>query len=106
VFGAFTGAGRDIAIGHRLPLLFAQAGLGAPQGTSVAGHLEPLRDAAAMLSAVFRSVLPAATKLGVTSAADGERWLEDFARATHAHGDFAVLWPLLIGAWARRATRP
>ncbi len=30
---AFTGAGRDIHNGHRLPLLFAAAGLGAPDGT-------------------------------------------------------------------------
>jgi ubiquinone/menaquinone biosynthesis C-methylase UbiE len=99
VFGTFTGAGRDIAIGHRLPLLFAQAGLGAPQATSVAGHLEPLRAAGAMLSAVMRSVLPAATELGLTSTTDGERWLDDFARVIREHGDFTALWPLLIGAW-------
>ena len=82
VLGAFTGAGRDIAIGHRLPLLFAQAGLGAPHGTTVAGQLEPLRVTAPMLAAVYRSLLPAATELGLTTAADGERWLEDFARQT------------------------
>ena len=99
VFGAFTGAGRDIAIGHRLPLVFAQAGLGAPDDTSVAGQLEPLRVTAPMLSAVYRSLLPAATGLGLISAADGERWLDDFARESHEHGDYAVLWPLLIGAW-------
>jgi ubiquinone/menaquinone biosynthesis C-methylase UbiE len=102
VFGAFTGAGRDIAIGHRLPLLFAQAGLGAPSGTSVAGHLEPLRTAGAMLSAVYRSVLPGAAQLGLTSTADGERWLEHIARKTRDHGDFAALWPLLIGAWKNK----
>ena len=81
---------------------FAPAGLGEPQGTTVAGHLEPLRDAGAMLSAVYRSVLPAATQLGLTSTADGERWLEDFARDMHEHGDHAALWPLLIGAWKRK----
>ena len=102
VLGAFTGAGRDIAIGHRLPLLFAQAGLGAPQGTTVAGHLEPLRVTAAMFAAVFRSLLPAATELGLTTTADGERWLDNFARDTHEHGDSAALWPLLIGAWKRK----
>ena len=103
VFGAFTGAGRDIAIGHRLPLLFARAGLGTPHGTSVAGHLEPLRDAGAMLSAVYRSVLPVATELGLTTTADGERWLEGFARKMQEHGDSATLWPLLIGAWKTKA---
>ncbi len=103
VLGAFTGAGRDIATGHRLPLLFAKAGLGAPQGTTVAGQLEPLRVTAPMLSAVYRSLLPAATELGLTSTADGERWLEDFARQTHEHGDYAALWPLLIGAWKTKS---
>ena len=38
VLGAFTGAGCDIRIGTRLPLLFAEAGLGAPDGTDVAGR--------------------------------------------------------------------
>ena len=105
VLGTFTGAGRDIAIGHRLPLLFAQAGLGAPQGTTVAGQLEPLRVTAPMFSAVFRSLLPAATELGLTTTADGESWLEDFAHETHEHGDSAALWPLLIGAWKTKAHR-
>ena len=44
----------------RLPLLLAGAGLGAPDGTDVAGRLEPLRTGGAMLAAVHRSLLPAA----------------------------------------------
>jgi SAM-dependent methyltransferase len=100
--GAFTGAGRDIRIGHRLPLLLAEAGIGAPDGTDVAGRLEPLRAAGGMFAAVFRSLLPAAEAFGLATAEDGERWHEDFARDIREHGDHAALWPLLIGAWKRK----
>ena len=102
VLGAFSGAGRDIHVGQRLPLLFAEAGLGAPDGTDVAGRLEPLSAAGAMLAAVFRSLLPAAESLGLLTAEDGARWFEDFERDTSEHGDHAALWPLLIGAWKRK----
>ena len=100
--GAFTRAGRDIQTGHRLPGLFAEAGIGAPDGTDVAGRLAPLRESAGMISAVYRSLLPAAVSFGLTTAEDSERWLEDFARDVGEHGDRAALWPLLIGAWKRR----
>jgi SAM-dependent methyltransferase len=104
--GAFTGAGRDIRIGHRLPLIFGEAGLGAPDGTDVAGRLEPLRTGGAMIAAVFRSLLPAAISLGLSTAEAGERWLESFARDIDEHGDHAGLWPLLIGAWKRKPEEP
>ena len=66
--------------------------------------MEPLRSAGAMFAAVFRSLLPAAIALQLTSGDDGARWLDDFDRDTREHGDFAVLWPLLIGAWKRKPT--
>jgi len=102
VLGAFSGAGLDIAVGSRLPLLFADAGLGGPDGTDVAGRLDPLREAGGMFAAVFRSLLPAAQSLGLTTAEDAERWLEAFAGDMREHGDRAALWPLMIGAWKRR----
>jgi 2-polyprenyl-3-methyl-5-hydroxy-6-metoxy-1,4-benzoquinol methylase len=97
--GAFTGAGRDIHIGHRLPRLFADAGLGTPDGNDVAGRLEPLRTAGPMIAAVFRSLLPAAVAFGLTSAEDGQTWLDDFEHDVRDFGDHTVLWPLLIAAW-------
>jgi SAM-dependent methyltransferase len=102
VLGAFTGAGRDIHTGHSLPLLLARAGLGAPDGTDVAGRLEPLRTAGAMLAAVHRSLLPAAVAMGLTTSEAAERWLQEFTRDVRDHGDHATLWPLLIGAWKRK----
>jgi SAM-dependent methyltransferase len=102
VLGAFTGAGCDIRIGHRLPQLFAEAGLGVPDGTDVAGRLEPLRTAGAMLGAVHGSMLPAAVGMGLTTQDAAERWREAFALDVRDHGERHGLWPLLIGAWKRR----
>ena len=102
VLAAFSGAWRDIHTGHRLPLLFADAGLGVPDGTDVAGRLEPFSAAGGMFAAVFHSLLPAAESLGLTTAEDAARWHDDFARDMREHGDHAALWPLLIGAWKRR----
>ena len=90
---------------HRSPLPAAvrrTPGSAAPQGTDVAGHLAPLRAAAPMFAAVFRSLLPAAT-----ARPDQRRRRRTLARGsrddTHEHGDFAALWPLLIGAWKPKA---
>ena len=102
VLGAFTGAGRDIHLGHTLPVLFAGAGLGAPDGTDVAGRLEPLSAAGPMLAAVFASLTPAAESLGLLGPDDSDRWQTAFAADIRDHGDHALLWPLLIGAWKRR----
>ena len=99
VLGAFAGAGRDIHVGHRLPRLFADAGLGEADGT---GRLEPLSAAGGMLAAVFRSLLPASQSLGLTTPEAAERWHGEFASDMREHGDHAVLWPLMIGAWKRK----
>lgn len=100
--GAFAAAGRDLHLGQRLPALFDQAGVGSPDGTDVAGRLEPLRSGGEMAIAVFRSVLPAAMAFGLTTEEDADRWVHDFTRATVEHPDHCVLWPLLIGAWKRK----
>lgn len=105
---AFTGAGCDIHIGHRLPVLFADAGVGAPDGTDVAGRLEPLATTSAMLAAVYRSLLPVALSLGLTTEQRAAEWFAQLARDTAEHAQHAVLWPLMIGAWKRKpdASRP
>lgn len=102
VYGTFTAAGRDIRIGHHLPELYAEAGVGAPEGTEVAGRLEPLRDGGAMVAAVHRSLGPAAVALGVASEQEQERWQADFAADVAGCPDSSLLWPLLVGAWKRK----
>ncbi len=102
VSGAFDAAGCDSRAGHHLPLLFAEAGIGAPDGTDVAGRLEPFAAASAMFGAVYRSVLPGALALGLTTEERSERWFEDLARDVAESGGHAAMWPLMIGAWKRK----
>jgi SAM-dependent methyltransferase len=102
VRGAFDAAGCDVRAGHHLPLLFAEAGIGAPDGTDVAGRLEPFSAASAMFGAVYRSVLPGALELGLTTEEQSARWFADLARDAAESGDHAAMWPLMIGAWKQK----
>jgi hypothetical protein len=83
-------------------LLFAKAGPGAPDGTDVAGRLEPFAAASGMFAAVYRSVLPVALSLGRTTEERSGRWFDQLARDAEHAGGHAALWPLLIGAWKRK----
>jgi hypothetical protein len=49
---AFSAAGSDVPVGARLPELSAQAGIGTPNGTDVAGRLERLTDAQTLFTGV------------------------------------------------------
>jgi SAM-dependent methyltransferase len=102
VLSAFADAGRDVHIGHRLPLLFQEAGIGTADGTDVAGRLETLRSGGWFYAEVYRSILPVAVRHGLTTKAGYDQWLHDFARDTAEYPDSALLWPLLIGAWKRK----
>jgi len=100
--GTFTAVGRDIRIGHRLPNLFAEAGIGPPDGTEVAGRLEPVRSAAGMLAATYQSVAPIAIARGLITERQRDEWLVQIADAATTHADGSALWPLLIGARRQR----
>ncbi len=63
---AFGAVGADVSAGTRLPQLFAQAGVGTPDGTDVAGRIEPLATGRLIMEGTFRSVLPTALAHGVT----------------------------------------
>jgi ubiquinone/menaquinone biosynthesis C-methylase UbiE len=102
VTGAFSAAGCDVQVGMRLPLLFDEAGIGAPDGTDVAGRLEPLADAQHAFSAVFRSVLPTAIAHRITSERKAAQSLAAIEADAARLPDRPALWPLLIGAWKRR----
>jgi ubiquinone/menaquinone biosynthesis C-methylase UbiE len=99
---AFSVAGCDVQIGARLPELFAQAGIGAPDGTDVSGRLEPLADAERMLSGVYRSVLSTAIAHGITTQPQGAATLSEFADDVERFPTRSTLWPLMIGAWKRK----
>jgi SAM-dependent methyltransferase len=105
VVGAFAAAGCDVHVGARLPQLFTQARIGAPDGTDVAGRIEPLADAQAMFAAVLRSVLPVAISHGITTEQRGSAALSAIAHDAQRFPDQPALWPLLIGAWKRKPER-
>jgi hypothetical protein len=65
ISGAFTAAGCDVHAGARLAQLFAQAGAGRPDGTDVAGRIEPLASGRTLFEGSFRSVLPTALSYGI-----------------------------------------
>ena len=102
IVGAFTAAGCDVHAGARLPVLFAQAGLGVPDGTDVAGRLEPLASGLPMFDRTFRSLLPTALAHGITTEAGAAATLEAASRDATRFADHQLLWPLLIGAWKRK----
>jgi SAM-dependent methyltransferase len=102
VTGAFEAAGCDVRAGARLPQLFARAGIGAPDGTDVAGRLEPLVSGREILERTFRSVLPAALAHGVTTEAHAAALLAQLDDDAILHADEPMLWPLLVSAWKRR----
>jgi SAM-dependent methyltransferase len=102
ISGAFGVVGADAYVGARLPQLFVQAGIGTPDGTDVAGRIEPLTTGREIMESTFRSLLPTAIAHGITT---GDRAAEALAAIGRDAVRFAgspVLWPLLIGAWKRK----
>lgn len=102
VIDAFSASGCDVHTGARLPDLFAQAGIGAPDGTDVAGRLEPLAHTKGAFTGVLSSVLPAAIAHGLTTDRKGAALISAVERDAGRHPDRPALWPLLIGAWKRK----
>jgi ubiquinone/menaquinone biosynthesis C-methylase UbiE len=101
VVDAFSAAGCDVNAGARLPELFARAGIGTPDGTDVAGRLEPLTDARRMFVAVYNSLLATAIARGITTEERSAALLVQLAYDVERVPGSA-LWPLLIGAWKRK----
>jgi SAM-dependent methyltransferase len=97
----FEALGCDVRAGLRLPVLFAEAGVGVPDDTDVAGLLEPLATGSMMLEHTLRSVLPAAFARGITSAEHAEDTLAALRRDATGT-DRTLLWPLMIGARRRK----
>jgi SAM-dependent methyltransferase len=103
ILDAFTAIGCDIRAGTVLPALMAEAGIGAPDGTDVTGRVEPLGTSRYMLENTFRSVLPAAFRHGVTTREDAAETLDMLDGEVARCPERPVLWPLLMGAWKRKA---
>ena len=98
----FLALGCDIRAGFHLSQLFGEAGVGAPDGTDVAGRLEPLATGQRILSATFASVLPAALAHGITDQPDADATLAELARDAGRFPDPTLFWPLMLSAWKRK----
>ncbi len=100
--GTFEALGCDVRAGVHLSELFAAAGLGAPDGTDVAGRIEPLASGRAILEDTFRSVLPVAIAHRVTSEPDAAAVLAALHDDAARYPDRPLLWPLMLAAWKRK----
>jgi ubiquinone/menaquinone biosynthesis C-methylase UbiE len=98
-----TATGGRADIGHQLPLLLAQAGVGAPDGTDVAGRLEPFANLGPQFADLYRAMLPAAGSLGISTGARRGRDLEEqLASDIAEHPNHAAMSALLIGVWKQK----
>jgi hypothetical protein len=102
VRAAFEARGADPEVGAHLPQLFAQAGIGAPDGTDVASRLESFADGARFFIAVHQGAASAAIAHGITTGPEAAALRERIARDAERHPDRPILWPRLIGAWRRK----
>ena len=99
VVAAFGVAGCDVRAGSRLPYLMAEAGIGAPDGTDVAGRLVPAAAGLPILEDVYRSLLPVAYAKGLTTPPEAEKTLDRLRCEIASNPDRYVLLPLLNGVW-------
>ena len=97
--GTLSAHGRPLDAGLRLPRWFREAGIGAPEGTSIDGILTTIDDLRWQLEAAYRSALPLAIEDGLTTVADSDAW---FAELAAMAPDQTILHPLLCSAFARK----
>jgi hypothetical protein len=96
--------GRPTAARHQAAARFVAAGLGEPGSVDVSGVLAALVDTTGLVERSQRGRLPAAPRLGLTTA---ERSREFLTQPTAAAGarDRLVMLPRLVACWARRSAR-
>ena len=97
----FWKTGKDARIGHKLPVYFVEAGIGEPDGTDVSGRVVSLEQSLSMIQATYRSLLPLALRLGLTTEDMSENFLAELGRAPRQRYYFS-LSPLLVSAWKRK----
>jgi SAM-dependent methyltransferase len=105
IIDTFTTVGCEVRAGSVLPALFDEAGIGAPDGTDVAGLLDTLGGGGGMLlEQTFRSLRPAALRHDILTDPAADAALEALRDDIVANPGRTVLMPLLIGAWKGKGT--
>jgi SAM-dependent methyltransferase len=94
--------GWDNEFGFKLPVLFAEAGIGAPDGTDINLPMTSLEPFAAMYLTVCRSLLPKAIALGVTTETRMQSAFREVEQALADGRQYSALWPLMVGVWKRK----
>jgi SAM-dependent methyltransferase len=94
--------GWDMEFALKLPILFAEAGIGAPDGTDMNIAMTALEPFALMYPMLCRSILPKAIKLGVTTDARMQTVFREVEQALLDGRQYSALWPLMIGLWKRK----
>ena len=99
--GVYRASGRDPYIGSKLPSMFDLADVGTPDGAKVHSIIEPLQKLREHLLLQYRSVLPAAIKLGVTTPEESG---EIIAAMETLSPDNRSYWlgALYAGVWKRK----
>jgi SAM-dependent methyltransferase len=103
VHGTLEAGGSDLRLGLRLPSLFVEAGIGAPDGIDAAAKIGSLGALAQLYEDVYRALLPVALERGVTTANRRDAWFDAFARDGARTAGHTALWPLMIGTWKEKA---
>jgi len=101
MYGVFDKAGRDPRIGLKMPLHFAAAGLGEPDGTDVAGQLRPLAEIGGLFQAVYQSMHPAELRFGLTTEAAGQAFVAEITEAIRERRGVGMS-PLLVSTWKHK----
>jgi ubiquinone/menaquinone biosynthesis C-methylase UbiE len=97
----FAEAGLDHNLGASIPGYFARAGIGAPDGAEATALFAPLGELASYLAATYRSLLPAALRIGVTDEARSAAFLAELDSRDGTDPEY-VLGPLVVSVWKRK----
>lgn len=100
VADALRRAGRDTEIGTRMPALFVDAGLGAPDGSEAQGRVTSPAEAAVVLGTVIASLRPVILQAGLADADALRRLALELGGLPRRYS--ACRWPDLVATWKRK----
>ncbi len=96
--------GKDIRIGRKLPHHFLSAGIGPADNIRLDGIISTLAEAEWWLRDSYQSILPVALKAGFTTEEKSKALLQTLSDLANKESHYFT-WPLLVGAWKRKADR-
>jgi SAM-dependent methyltransferase len=99
----FAGLDPGLDLGHRLPALFTEAGIGEPDDSHVGTRMGRLDGPiSGLLTDIYCSALPTALARDQITEAESDRWLAAMADVVATAGHHIALWPSLVGVRKRK----